>query len=76
MLHKEYLDATAFLRKGYNFVRVSPEEAQRAFLLQKIYELKALLQAAGTEEQKQDARRQLAEWKRALEDNALETEGW
>lgn len=76
MLHKEYLDATTFLQKGYNVVRVSPAEAQRVFLWQKIYELEALLQAAGTEEQKQDARLQLAECKRALERNALETEGW
>lgn len=76
MLHKEYLDATNSLRKGYNVVRVSHAEAERAALWQRIYELEALLQTAGTEEQKQDARRQLAECKRALERNALETEGW
>ena len=76
MLHKEYLNTTNSLQKGYNVVRVSPAEAERASLWHKIYELEALLQAAGTEEQKQDARRQLAECKRALERNALETEGW
>jgi len=75
MLHREYLDATHFLRKGYNVVRVSPAEAERASLWQRIYELEAQL-SAGTEEQKQDARRQLAECRRALERNALETEGW
>jgi len=54
MLHKEYLDATAFLQKGYNGVRATPAEAQRIALFQKIYELEVLLQAAGTEEQKQE----------------------
>lgn len=73
MLHKEYLDASNSLQKGYNVVRVSRAEAERADLCQKIYELQVLLQAAGTEEQKQDARRQLAECKRALERIALET---
>jgi hypothetical protein len=77
MLHKEFLDAAAAFQKGYNVVRVSPAEAERAALWQKIYELEAfLLQAAGSEEQKQDARRELAEYRRALERNALETEGW
>ena len=76
MLHKEYLDATNSLQKGYNVVRVSPAEAERAALWQKIYELEALLQAAGTEEQKQDFGQQLAECKRELQRNALETEGW
>ena len=76
MLHKEYLDATSFLQKGYNGVRATPAEAQRIALWQKIYELEVLLQAAGTEEQKQDFRQQLAECKRELQRNALETEGW
>jgi hypothetical protein len=73
MLHKEYLDATTSLQKGYNVVRVSLAQAQRAALCQKIYELKALLQAADTVEHKQDAQRKLAECERELE--ALETEG-
>jgi hypothetical protein len=69
MLHKEYLDATTFLQKGYNVVRVSPAEAQRAALWQKIYELNALLKAADTVEHRQDAQRQLEECKRELEEN-------
>ena len=73
MLHKEYLDATTSLQKGYTVVRVSSAEAQRAALWQKIYELNALLQAADTVEHKQDAERQLAECKRELE--TLDTEG-
>jgi hypothetical protein len=73
MLHKEFLDAAASFQKGYNVVRVSPAEAERAALWQKIYELEAQLRAASTEEEKLDAGRQLPEYKRMLERNALET---
>ena len=76
MLHQEYLDATHFLRKGYDVVLVSPAEAQRADLWQKIYELEALLQADGTEEQRLETERKLASCRRELERIALDTEGW
>jgi DNA-binding GntR family transcriptional regulator len=73
MLHK-YWDAAESFHKGYNVVQVSQAEAERAFLYQKIYELQALLEAAGTEEQKEDVRRQLAECQSALEQNERDSE--
>lgn len=76
MLHKEYLHATDSLRKGYNVVRVSPAEAERAALWQQVYELEAQLGAEQDRDRARDIERQLAALRRALERNARDSEQW
>lgn len=76
MLHKEWLHETASLHKGYNVVRVSQAEAERADLWQQVYELEAQLRAEQDRDRKREIERKLAALKHALERNARDSEQW